>query len=54
MLSFIVGAVSVFAAISILTGVRLLQEYERAVIFRLARARKELAHPGFNLLLPWG
>ncbi len=54
MFELIVGAVSVFAAISVLTGVRLLQEYERAVIFRLGRARKELAHPGLNLLLPWG
>src|SRR5438552_3071379 len=54
MFELIVGAVSVFAAVSILTGVRLLQEYERAVIFRLGRARKELAHPGLNFLLPWG
>ncbi len=54
MLELIVGAVSVFAAVSILTGVRLLQEYERAVIFRLGRAKKQLAHPGLNLLLPWG
>jgi regulator of protease activity HflC (stomatin/prohibitin superfamily) len=44
----------VFAAVSILTGVRLLQEYERAVIFRLGRAKKQLAHPGLNFLLPWG
>ena len=54
MFELIVGAVSVFAAVSILTGVRLLQEYERAVIFRLGRARKALAHPGLNLLLPFG
>jgi regulator of protease activity HflC (stomatin/prohibitin superfamily) len=54
MFELIVGAVSVFAAISILTGVRLLQEYERAVIFRLGRARKQLAQPGLNFLLPWG
>ncbi len=54
MFELIVGAVSVFAAVSILTGVRLLQEYERAVIFRLGRAKKQLAHPGLNFLLPWG
>ena len=54
MFELIVGAVSVFAVVSILTGVRLLQEYERAVIFRLGRARKQLAMPGLNFLLPWG
>ena len=38
----------------LLTGVRVLQEYERAVVFRFGRARKELATPGVNLLLPFG
>ena len=32
----------------------MLQEYERAVVFRFGRARKELAAPGLNLLLPFG
>src|SRR5882762_8332383 len=54
MFELIVGAASVFALVSILTGVRQLQEYERAVIFRLGRARKQLAQPGLNFLLPWG
>jgi regulator of protease activity HflC (stomatin/prohibitin superfamily) len=34
--------------------VRVLQEYECGVIFRFGRARKGLATPGFNLLLPFG
>ena len=38
----------------LLTGIRILQEYERGVIFRFGRARKALATPGFNLLLPFG
>ena len=38
----------------LLTGVRVLQEYERAVVFRFGRARKQLATPGLNLLLPFG
>jgi regulator of protease activity HflC (stomatin/prohibitin superfamily) len=38
----------------IITGVRVLQEYERGVVFRFGRARKGLATPGFNLLLPFG
>jgi regulator of protease activity HflC (stomatin/prohibitin superfamily) len=54
MFEVIFGAAAVFLGVSLLTGVRLLQEYERAVIFRLGRARKDLAHPGLNLMLPWG
>jgi regulator of protease activity HflC (stomatin/prohibitin superfamily) len=54
MFEIILGAVAVFAGVSLVTGVRILQEYERAVIFRLGRARKELASPGVNFLLPWG
>jgi regulator of protease activity HflC (stomatin/prohibitin superfamily) len=54
MIELVFGAVAVFLGVSVLTGVRLLQEYERAVIFRLGRARKELASPGVNFLLPWG
>jgi regulator of protease activity HflC (stomatin/prohibitin superfamily) len=54
MLEALLGTVVVVAGISILTAVRILREYERAVVFRLGRARKELAHPGLNFLLPWG
>jgi len=38
----------------LLTGIRVLNEYERGVVFRFGRARKALAAPGFNLLLPFG
>jgi regulator of protease activity HflC (stomatin/prohibitin superfamily) len=40
--------------ISLLTGVRVLREYERGVVFRLGRARKNLAGPGVVMLLPFG
>jgi regulator of protease activity HflC (stomatin/prohibitin superfamily) len=40
--------------ISLITGVRVLREYERAVVFRLGRARTDLAGPGLVLLLPFG
>jgi regulator of protease activity HflC (stomatin/prohibitin superfamily) len=40
--------------VSLLTGFRVLREYERAVVFRLGRARPELAGPGLVLLLPFG
>ena len=37
-----------------LSGFRIMREYERAVVFRLGRARKELAGPGVVWLLPLG
>lgn len=42
------------ATLLMLTGVRVLKEYERGVVFRLGRARKELAGPGVVLMLPMG
>ena len=54
MLTILVGAAIAGGAMLVLTGVRVLQEYERAVVFRFGRARKELAAPGINLLLPFG
>jgi regulator of protease activity HflC (stomatin/prohibitin superfamily) len=40
--------------LGLLTGVRVLREYERAIVFRLGRARKLPAGPGLVLLLPFG
>lgn len=37
-----------------LTGFRILREYERGVVFRLGRARKDLAGPGVVFLWPLG
>jgi regulator of protease activity HflC (stomatin/prohibitin superfamily) len=54
MLTLMVGAAIASGVMLLLTGVRILQEYERAVVFRFGRARKELASPGLNLLLPFG
>jgi regulator of protease activity HflC (stomatin/prohibitin superfamily) len=48
-----IGAM-VFAGMSLLSGVRVLREYERGVVFRMGRARKDLAGPGLVLLLPFG
>jgi regulator of protease activity HflC (stomatin/prohibitin superfamily) len=38
----------------LLSGVRVYKEYERAIIFRLGRARREALGPGMRLLLPFG
>src|SRR5678815_1787566 len=54
MLTMLIGAAIAGGVMLLLTGVRVLQEYERAVVFRFGRARKELASPGLNLLLPFG
>jgi regulator of protease activity HflC (stomatin/prohibitin superfamily) len=53
-LTFLIGAAVVAGVTLLATGVRVLQEYERAVVFRFGRARKQLAAPGLNLLLPFG
>jgi regulator of protease activity HflC (stomatin/prohibitin superfamily) len=53
MLEILIGG-AVALGISLLTGVRVLREYERGVIFRLGRARADLAGPGLVLLLPFG
>jgi regulator of protease activity HflC (stomatin/prohibitin superfamily) len=52
-MELLLGALAALG-ISLLTGVRVLREYERGVVFRLGRARKELAGPGMVLLLPFG
>src|SRR3954470_10084933 len=54
MLTFLLGVAILGGGSLLLTGVRVLQEYERAVVFRFGRARKQLATPGLNLLLPFG
>jgi regulator of protease activity HflC (stomatin/prohibitin superfamily) len=54
MLTVLFGAAAVAGLTFLLTSMRILQEYERAVVFRFGRARKSLATPGFNLLLPFG
>jgi regulator of protease activity HflC (stomatin/prohibitin superfamily) len=51
--SVLIGILTVLG-VSLLTGVRVLREYERGVVFRLGRARKNLAGPGMVLLLPFG
>jgi regulator of protease activity HflC (stomatin/prohibitin superfamily) len=43
-----------FGFISIVSGVRVLREYERAIVFRLGRARQKPLGPGLVLMLPFG
>jgi regulator of protease activity HflC (stomatin/prohibitin superfamily) len=47
----VIGA---FLFISMLSSIRILREYERAVVFRLGRAKQKALGPGMVMLLPWG
>jgi regulator of protease activity HflC (stomatin/prohibitin superfamily) len=54
MIEVLIGAAALAGLTLLVTGVRILQEYERGVVFRFGRVRKMLATPGFNVLLPFG
>jgi regulator of protease activity HflC (stomatin/prohibitin superfamily) len=54
MLLMLLGAVGGVLLLSILSGVRVYREYERAIVFRLGRALPKPAGPGIRLLLPFG
>ena len=47
-------AVAFFAGLGALTSLRVLREYERAIVFRLGRARQKALGPGVVLMLPFG
>src|SRR4051812_9808010 len=47
----VIGA---FLFVSFLSGIRVLREYERAIVFRLGRARPKPLGPGLVLMLPFG
>ncbi|HEX3761990.1 MAG TPA: SPFH domain-containing protein [Kofleriaceae bacterium] len=54
MLLLIVVGVAFFAGMGALTSLRVLREYERAIVFRLGRARQKALGPGVVLMLPFG
>src|SRR5690349_7303343 len=47
----VIGA---FFFVSLLSSLRVLREYERAIVFRLGRAKQKALGPGVVLMLPWG
>jgi regulator of protease activity HflC (stomatin/prohibitin superfamily) len=47
-------ALGAFLFISLVSGVKVLREYERAIVFRLGRSRQHPLGPGVVLMLPWG
>src|SRR5215475_3141564 len=54
MLLLIALGVAFFAGVGALTSLRVLREYERAIVFRLGRARNKALGPGVVLMLPFG
>jgi len=54
MLLLIALGVAFFAGVGALTSLRVLREYERAIVFRLGRARSRPLGPGVVLMLPFG
>jgi len=42
------------AGMAMLTSLRVLREYERAIVFRLGRARQKALGPGVVIMLPFG
>ncbi|MBI5507745.1 MAG: slipin family protein [Deltaproteobacteria bacterium] len=53
-MSIALPLVGVLLLIAILSGVRILQEFERGVLFRLGSCLKEVRGPGLTLILPFG
>jgi SPFH domain / Band 7 family len=53
MLPIILGVVFL-AGMGALTSLRVLREYERAIVFRLGRSRQKALGPGVVLMLPFG
>ena len=43
-----------FLFVSLMSSLRVLREYERAIVFRLGRAKQKALGPGVVLMLPWG
>ncbi|MDQ1712150.1 MAG: hypothetical protein QOE45_1600 [Frankiaceae bacterium] len=39
--------------IAVLMGLRIVQEYERGIVFRLGRVRSEIKGPGLNVIVPF-
>ena len=50
----LIAVVVFFAGMGALTSLRVLREYERAIVFRLGRARPKALGPGLVLMLPFG
>ncbi|MEW5854492.1 MAG: slipin family protein, partial [Myxococcota bacterium] len=53
-MEWLIGVLGVLGITTLLSSVRVLREYERAVVFRLGRALKGTTGPGMVFLMPYG
>ena len=53
-LAIVLATLGGLLGLGALTSLRVLREYERAIVFRLGRARKKALGPGVVLMLPFG
>jgi regulator of protease activity HflC (stomatin/prohibitin superfamily) len=42
----------ILAAVIVVNGIRIINQYERGVVFRLGRVRSEIKQPGMRLIIP--
>jgi regulator of protease activity HflC (stomatin/prohibitin superfamily) len=50
----LLAVVAVVVLIAVLSGVRILQEYQRGVVFRLGSCLREVRGPGLTVIVPFG
>jgi regulator of protease activity HflC (stomatin/prohibitin superfamily) len=48
----VVGAVALFVLVIIAMGLRIVQQYERGVVFRLGRVQPDVRDPGLRVIIP--
>ncbi len=52
MVEFVLAVVVFILLVIIINGVRLINQYERGVVFRLGRVRRHVKEPGLRLIIP--
>jgi len=48
----VLGAIAFVVLIVVVNGIRLVNQYERGVVFRLGRVRSQIKQPGLRLIIP--
>jgi regulator of protease activity HflC (stomatin/prohibitin superfamily) len=51
-MGFLIGVILVIAFIIIVNGIRIINQYERGVVFRLGKVQGDVKQPGLRLIIP--
>ena len=51
-MGYVAAALAILVLFVIIAGLRIVQEYERGVVFRLGRVRPDVKGPGLNVIIP--